>query len=249
MAHVVQFGQRSEATEARSRQELVDDLKNILDGFSNLKAFPGNFKIAMRDRVWAHKRQLAGGTMVEPIGFKAFVHDNYPVGLGIDYATLERLIADDIAAKTAYDEIVAKEPGGQAGNQNALKINPQSEGETNVDNVHVRFDPERPTGNTEQAGLRRLRKAAEAGDSRAQMWLEDVLAEKVSVHRACIAMGWRKPTVTLRDEPLTIFEAAVKKSGAVETAKRAWFKMMPDEQEQFLDWASRNMTTVMKNFA
>lgn len=247
MANIYHFGQRSD--DARSRQELVDDLKSILDGFANLSAFPGNFKLALRDKVWAHKRQLAGGTIVEPISFHAFIHDSYPMGLGIDDATVKRLISDDIVAKAAYDEIVARESGNPTGkNQHTMPLVQTAEVGT-VDNIHGSSEPQRPTGTSEQAGLRRLRKAAEAGDARAQVWLDDVLAEKVSVHRACVAMGWRKPTITLRDEPLAIFEAAVKKSSALETARRSWLKMSMEEQEQFIEWATKNMTTVMKSFA
>lgn len=248
MANIYHFGQRSD--DARSRQELVDDLKSILDGFANLSAFPGNFKLALRDKVWAHKRQLAGGTIVEPISFHAFIHDSYPMGLGIDDATVKRLISDDIVAKAAYDEIVAREPGG-ANNPLGLggHTGKTADDVVNVDNIHIDNIPDRPTGTSEQAGLRRLRKAAEAGDARAQMWLDDVLAGKVSVHRACVAMGWRKPTITLRDEPIAIFEAAVKKSSALETARRSWLKMSMEEQEQFIEWATKNMTTVMKSFA
>ncbi len=85
------------------------------------------------------------------------------------------------------------------GNQNAAKHEP----ETILYNVQDCFEappanaPKARTGNTIDAGLRRLTKAAEEGDSRAQMWLDDVLAGKCSTHRACVEMGWRKPTVTI----------------------------------------------------
>ena len=42
-----------------------------------------------------------------------------------------------------------------------------------------------------------LTKAAQSGDSRARMYLNDVLAGKLSAHKACIEMGWRKPAVTV----------------------------------------------------
>ena len=91
------------------------------------------------------------------------------------------------------DAELRRGPGGQPGNSNALKQEP----ETIVDNVHNRYSEARPTGNAIDAGLRRLRKAAESGDSRAVLWLDDVLAGRASVNKACIAMDWRKPTVTL----------------------------------------------------
>lgn len=65
------------------------------------------------------------------------------------------------------------------------------------------------------------------------------------MHRACVEMGWRKPTVTIRDDAEHMVEAAVKKAGPLETAMRAWRKMTLEDQEQFLEWAGRNMKSVM----
>ncbi len=64
------------------------------------------------------------------------------------------------------------------------------------------------------AGLRRLRKAAKAGDSKAQQHLDSVLSGAVSTHKACVEMGWRKPTVTVRDDPGALAEAAMRRSTA-----------------------------------
>lgn len=251
MSNVYSFNDiGSKDAEARTRQDIVNSAYNALThGTEGIKNFPVFLAECFEQAVWKHERIFSGGSRCNPISFHEFIHAPYPTGLGASYGMIRSLIAEDINMLALWDAETQRSSGAPLGNQNALKLDAQPEGETTVDNVHDCSPPERPTGNTEQAGLRRLRKTAEAGDSRAQLWLDDVLAGKVSVHRACVAMGWRKPTVTLRDEPLALFEAAVKKSSALETAKRAWFKMSPDEQEQFLDWASSHMTTVMKNFA
>ncbi len=70
------------------------------------------------------------------------------------------------AALLAFDREMQREPGGAN--------NPCRDPETgrltpkplNVDNIHGE-DSQRPTGNSAQAGLRRLRKAADGGDERA----------------------------------------------------------------------------------
>lgn len=82
---------------------------------------------------------------------------------------------------------VNKGKGGQTGNQNAAKSSCETQSrETNVDNVNIRsedppvFDntpsgsrdapkPKRasPTGNSKEAGLRSLKKAADTGDPKA----------------------------------------------------------------------------------
>lgn len=251
----VQFLFRAPETEvekARDRQELVDDLHRILNGIADLKTFPETFRYALRDRIWAYPRTLAAGGKVEPMSFRDFVHKRYPEGLGADFATVERLISDEPEIKVLYDREIERGPGAPTGNTNAARhelkqwqVKAAERLKTTVDNMHGCFEGDpvcpRPTGTSEAAGLRRLRKAAEAGDSRAQLFLEDVLSGKTSVHKACLEMGWRKPTVTLRDEPAAIFEAAVQRSTPMETAMRAWRKMSAEDREQFLDWASRNM--------
>jgi hypothetical protein len=79
---------------------------------------------------------------------------------------IEPLIEADTKLLEAWDRETQRSSGAPLGNQNALKLEQQPEGETIVDNIHGCFSPERPTGTSEQAGLRRLRKAAEAGEVR-----------------------------------------------------------------------------------
>jgi len=69
-------------------------------------------------------------------------------------------------------------------------------GEINVSNIHVDKVPDRPAGTTAQAGIRRLEKAASAGDGNAADLLRRVVNpdDAMTVNGACVAMGWRKPT-------------------------------------------------------
>lgn len=61
-----------------------------------------------------------------------------------------------------------------------------------VSNIHVDHMPERPAGTTAQAGLRRLEKAASAGDGNAADLLHRVVNpdDAMTVNGACVAMGW-----------------------------------------------------------
>lgn len=54
-------------------------------------------------------------------------------------------------------------------------------------------------GNSAQAGLRRLEKAASSGDQTAAALLRRVVNpnDNMSVNGACVQMGWRKPTRTI----------------------------------------------------
>ncbi len=73
-------------------------------------------------------------------------------------------------------------------------------GEIKADIVSLENKPDRvrPTdyGNSAQAGLRRLEKAASAGDGNAADLLRRVVNpdDAMTVNGACVAMGWRKPT-------------------------------------------------------
>lgn len=232
-------------TAARVRQNIVNSAHTALtNGAEGLKNFPLFLAECFEQGVWKHERILSGGSRCNPMSFQEFIHAPYPTGLGASYDVIRPLITADKKLLEAWDRETQRAPGNPTGANQHTK----TEDGGSLYNIQDSSIPSAPTGTSEQAGIRRLRKAAEAGDSRAQLWLDDVIAGKVSVHRACVAMGWRKPTITLRDEPVALFEAAVKKSSAFETAKRAWFKMSQDDQERFLDWASQNMTTVMKNF-
>jgi len=71
-------------------------------------------------------------------------------------------------------------------------------GEINVDIINVEKSDGtiRPTGTSAAHGLRRLEKAASAGDGNAADLLRRVVDpnDAMTVNGACVAMGWRKPT-------------------------------------------------------
>ncbi len=98
-------------------------------------------------------------------------------------------------------------------------------------------EPLAPTGTSMDAGLRRLRKAAKAGDSKAQQHLDSVLSGAVSTHKACVEMGWRKPTVTVRDDPGALAEAAMRRSTPLETLMHIWLQTNEKDRAAFLEWA------------
>ena len=49
-------------------------------------------------------------------------------------------------------------------------------------------------------------------------------------------MGWRKPTVTVRDEPEALVEAAVRRSAPLEAAKLVWERLGTEDRAAFLEW-------------
>jgi hypothetical protein len=212
----------------RLRQQAVDSLHRALSGaMDGLRHIPVFLKECFEREVWKHERVFAGGSRQDQISFHEFVHAPYPVGIGASYDTIRGFIAQDVELLAMFDEASQRTVGKPIGTTNERDI---------VDNIHdissddcgITFEPSppapppRPTGTSAQAALRRLEKAVREGNERAAAQQQDVIAGRISPHRAAVNMGWRK-------EP-TPFE----------TAKRAWLKMTDDEREQFRDWVAEN---------
>jgi|WetSurMetagenome_2_1015567.scaffolds.fasta_scaffold00693_26 hypothetical protein len=235
MSNVYSFGVLSKSDEAEARQLIVDDIKEAMDGLINVELFPMHLKKALAGNIWEHERKLHM-SVVKPMSLHEFIYKRYPEGLGTNYDTIEKLISGDAEAMDAWQQATKRGAGAPLGNHNAAKV----KDETTLDNIQDCLPPSAPTGTSAQAGLRRLRKAADEGDTRAREQHDAVLRGETSVHAACVELGWRKKTVTLQDEPVVLFNAAVAKAGPLETAMRAWLMMSQEDRAQLLDWQSQN---------
>lgn len=223
--HPLPFGPRTEQSEAASRQSLVDTLKRLVEGESDLAMFPATLRVAMEDRIWEKERIFVSGTIIPPTTFHAFIHAKYPDGIGANYDLVEKLISGDVKAQTLYTEITKRQPGRPA----------KSADETLY--IVQGSEPEAPTGNSAAAGLRRLMKEADAGNSVAKQALAAVNEGRKSVHAASVECGFRKgidpevKAVAARDaaemavamsegdfERLQAFEHLLRKAGAKNVA-------------------------------
>lgn len=98
---------------------------------------------------------------------------------------------DDDKARDALDEAIKKEGGAPIGNKNAAN------GRTTVDNIHS-CSESRPTGTSQAAALRRLRKSA-------PKLHEKVIAGEMSANAAMVKAGFRPKTITI---PVDVEKAA-----------------------------------------
>jgi hypothetical protein len=119
------------------------------------------------------------GEVVTFPSFIAFVTSARPAGLDVEVKALKRLCQDDTEAFDLID---------------AADQNP-----TGVHNIHTT----RPSGTSEQAALRRLRK------DRPDLH-EQVIAHGMSAHAAMVSAGYRPKTVTVRTDPSAFARAARK---------------------------------------
>ena len=133
--------------------------------------------------LWRRFRSPAGD--VEHCSFEEFVIKPKPGGLGSTVSMLQDLCRSNKAALAAIDKATQR-PRGGGRNQHTV---------CHVDNVH---EAERPSGNSESAALRRLRK------DRPDL-LAEVLENRLSANAAAIKAGFRPKTFTVRaDKPESI---------------------------------------------
>ncbi len=174
---------------AATRQGVVDSLHRILSDGAQLKAFPSHFKRSLEWRVWEQERRAPSGKIIPPCSLHDFIHEPYATGLGASYEAVENLIRDRADVLALWTEVTKRKPGG-ANNPHGRSGKPEGE-EINLDNIQD-DKLSAPTGTSAAAGLRKLQKAAEEGNSDATRELAAVIAGEKKVHRACVDAGLRK---------------------------------------------------------
>ena len=200
----------------------------IRDGGQSLKMLPHCLLRAFECEAWKERRTPNGAT-VENRDFLEWVTAPYPRGLGATPDVVEAILtssreaAEAQQARLLWDRAVRNEPGRPSKPETLYNVQDKA--------------PEAPTGNTAAAGLRRLDKEAEAGNSIAAQALDAVKTGAKSVHRAMVECGFRKgidpevKALAARDaaemavamsegdlDRLTAFEHLLRKAGAKNVA-------------------------------
>ena len=160
--------------------EVVRSLQSAMHkGEHGLSVVPGLIKRVILEDCW---RERESGVLHREVAFRSFAEflaARPPEGLGATLAQVRRLCADDPEARTLIDQATA----GRQGERADL-----------VDNVHEVNTVERPSGNSPEAALRRLRK--DRPDLHAQ-----VLARELSPHAAAVQAGFGPRTITVPLDP------------------------------------------------
>lgn len=156
---------------ARANAVLVDALSSALRrGGNALGSVPDLLKRVLEEESWRHFTTQRGED-VRHNRFAAFVTTPPLQGLGADIDLVRRIVRDDKAALDLLDRAVQ---------------NPVGRPSETLDNVQ-----DFPSGNSEAAALRRLRKDAPELHAR-------VLADELSAHAAMVQAGYRPKTFTVR---------------------------------------------------
>jgi hypothetical protein len=229
---------------AEIRQKVVDSLHQTLDSTKHGELFPIFLIEAVENEIWKYPRKLTHG-LVPAMPLLEFIKAPYPRGLGTSVSVIEKLISRNEKAMLAWDRAVRGEHGGaregagrKAASQELPPHDPET-GEIKSDNVTLeKGQVDRRGGNSSQQGLRRLEKAADAGDGNAVDLLRRVLDpnDAMTVNGACVAMGWRKHTKTVVDTPDGLSDAVVRSIGPLDTVKQAWRCASHEQREEIAAW-------------
>lgn len=170
-------------TTPKGNAVLVEALSSSLRrGGNALEDVPGLLKRILKEEAW-RRFTTPRGELVEYSEFIDFVTTPPTAGLGATAPLVRKIISGDPEAVDLFDEAVQTQHGGDRRSAAVIKN----------DNVTL----ERPTGNTQTAALRRLRKDAPELHA-------EVLAGNLSAHAAMVQAGFRAKSVSV---PVTRPEA------------------------------------------
>jgi hypothetical protein len=163
--------------------QVVCDLRDSLrDTTSGLHYAPMLIRRVLETGAWRKRYDRATRSEVGFDTFAEFVAAKPTEGLGCDdIALVEDVIGRDVQAKELYDEAA----------RNSVGTNQHRKG---LDNIQRHTAP---TGTSERAALRRLRKEAGNGNERAAALRDEILAGNLSAHAAMVELGFRPKTVTV----------------------------------------------------
>jgi len=234
---------------AEIRQKVVDSLHQTLDSTKHGWLFPTFLVEAVENEVWKHPRRLTHN-VVPPMPLSDFVRKPYPVGLGTTLEIIEKLIAGNERAVLAWDTVTRGEHGGA---REGAGRKAQSFPEIKPDNIRLENTPPRQAssdyGTSAQSGLRRLEKSAASGDVAASALLHRVVDPKdnLTVHAACVEMGWRAATRTVKDTAEGLSDAVVRKIGPFDTVKQAWRRASQEQREEIAAWVDEQMSPMARS--
>ena len=169
--------------------DLVQSLRNSLHNREHsIRAFPGLLLRTIETEAWRSFKTPLGELVVNET-FHQFLMKEPFNGLGISDSYARQIVQDNKPALDALDQALQVASGAPVGNQNAAND------KTTLYNIQ---DCKAPSGTSESAALRRLRK--DRPDLHAK-----VLDGELSAHAAAVQAGFRPTTFTVRaDNPTSI---------------------------------------------
>lgn len=192
----------------RKRQTIDSLQRSLNEGEHGLNAVPGLMRQILQDRMWVSFPVDLGGELdpeYMPGTFNNFVVSQPPRGLGSTVDLLKRICHEDKDVLDMIDREIQGKVGAPPSYDQDNLISDEI-----VYNIHnskpsVNGAIERPTGTSESAGLRRLRKVLSNAKSNNQPERAEkvervrrkIFNNEMSVHAALIELKLRTPTFTI----------------------------------------------------
>lgn len=112
------------ANQARVRQSILHSTFDALkERTAGIEHFPVFLEECFEARVWEKERAFASGRPCPPVSFHEFVHEQFPVGLGSSYATIEAIIAGNNKLVTLWESASGRERGTVSAKKETLSVN------------------------------------------------------------------------------------------------------------------------------
>jgi hypothetical protein len=160
------------------------------EGGHSLRILPLVLIEAFEVEAWK-ERVSPNGARINCADVMEWITSPFPRGIEASYEALKAILvtaADKENANKAANllDAAVQRPGG-----NPYGRAGKPDDENTLYNIQS-VPPAAPAGTSRDAGLRRLRKEAEAGNDNARDQLSEVLSGRKSVNRACVELGFRK---------------------------------------------------------
>lgn len=167
--------------------------RSIQVGIEALDHLPMLIRQIIEEQMWRQHFHKETGRVSYFDSFQEFVETPPPEGLGTTVPTLIRLCADDALVVDLIDRTV------QLTTKEAIAIDyPKSKNGHGED--HLTAKRYIATGTSRQAGLRKLRQAAEISPQVEEL-RQAVLAGEKSINKALIEAGFRSERITITKDP------------------------------------------------
>jgi hypothetical protein len=174
----------------RGNFHLVNSLRSALHkGEHGLSTVPGLLKRVLVEGSW-REFVTERGEHIQHERFVEFVTAAPMKGIGATVRFVQKVVdsIEDKAERAEVQDLLDRALQNPVGGSDMISLN--------EDNIHDENDLERPSGTSRDRALRKLR--VDAPDLHAE-----VLAGKLSAHRAMVEAGFRPRTFTLRPEPVS----------------------------------------------
>lgn len=185
----------------------------VSDGEAGLRDVPDLIEKVIQEKLWLRRAVQATNETIEFASFTDFIRAMPPEGLGADFETLLKLCEKNPRVLDLIDRATIRKRGGDRKSNPAAAADTEFADCERIKNDNVTFEPVAANGGSDQRERGSLSSGARVNNGNSKLYAlrrlrhnhrelhQKVLAGEMSAHRAMIAAGFRRETVTVPLEP------------------------------------------------